>query len=258
MSASFQNPLFKQFIQRDPSGQIIAEDLSGTTQNPDIASFLEDLVLNDSDRYLAMLLDRGARLPKDFDIDTIHHPSHNNATQHMTPQQDMSNTSNNNIGATTQGVSNTINGASSSTTSQNTSTSTTMTFVGGSFTQSTPTMTTTPSQMIGATFTQSIPTMSTSSSHMMGTTLASTSIGTTTSNPMFGTSSTTIGASSSHAYGGTSFNPFNRNTHHVFIQGQGTQMTQQMNTLGHQMNQGFNIPQIQTNTVGSHIPTYSS
>lgn len=270
LPTSSRNP-FEPFIQRDHTGQVLIEDLDVAAQNPDVASFVEDLVLNDADRYLAMLLDQGEKLPKGFDINTIRPSSPDNTTQNSTPQQNTNNASNNNTVVTTQIATSTINITSSGTISQNTSNSINATSIGG-----TPTM----PQAIS----QSMPAMSMTSSQTAGTTLGSTSMGASSSNPIFGTSSMTIGTSSSNPYVGTSFNPFGGTKRCILIQGpqpnvntssqlninasqgqntniphgQGTQMTQQMNTFGHQNNQGYQIPQISANMAGSHIPTYSS
>ena len=74
MQSSSKN-IFEPFIQRDQNGRVYFKDIKVASQNPDIFSFVKKSVLRDPQRYLAMLLDQGAKLPQGFDINTLPPPS---------------------------------------------------------------------------------------------------------------------------------------------------------------------------------------
>lgn len=161
MPSSSHNP-FEPFIHRDENGHVFVEDLEVATKNPEVASFVEELVLQDSEKYLAMFLHQGAKFPHGFDINTLraaspNHDANNNINNTSNTSQPQNN-ANNTIGATTQSATNTINATSNSTSNQNTSNTINATSIGGASTmsqdksQSIPQMSIASSQSIGATF----------------------------------------------------------------------------------------------------------
>lgn len=133
-STSSENP-FESFLHKDEYGQIVEEHLELVAQDPEASQFVEKMALYDKDRYLAILLSQGAKLPQGFDINTLPISTNTNVNnpQNMSHSSQPKNTMNNFFDATTtiqatsniRNTSNTINatsnGGSESTTMPTTS-----------------------------------------------------------------------------------------------------------------------------------------